>query len=414
MNGLNEQVLIIAVQRKQIDDLRFSYSLEELMALTETAKGSVAQVITQKRDHPHPALYLGAGKLAEMEEQLEANEIDLLIANDELSASQTRNLQEYFGLPVIDRSQLILDIFASRAITNEGKLQVELAQYQYLLPRLRGQGQALSRLGAGIGTRGPGETKLETDRRHINRRIDEIKRKLETVVNQRKQYRSRRKTNYAFQIALVGYTNAGKSTLFNRLTASQSLEQDQLFATLDPMSRQLKLPSGLRVILTDTVGFMQDLPTALIAAFRSTLEEVTEADLILHVVDVSHPDHYQHQQTVLNLLKDLAADTVPTLTIYNKSDLMTAEFMPIQKPSITMSALAASDRVALLSEIEAVIKASWLPYSVMIPANQGKLLQQYRQHSIIDKQVFSEIDECYHLEGYLPSAHPLLVTDHQK
>lgn len=404
---MRENVLIIAVQRKKDDEERFNYSLEELKSLTETAKGHVVSTVMQKRDKVHPALYLGTGKLDEIEEVIENESIDLIIANDELSASQMRNLSAHFDLPIIDRSQLILDIFASRARTKEGKLQVELAQYQYLLPRLHGQGLAMSRLGGGIGTRGPGETKLESDRRHINRRIDEIKKRLSTVVNQREQYRTRRKKNHTLQIAIVGYTNAGKSTLFNRLTNSDAFEQDQLFATLDPMTRQLKLPSGLKVIITDTVGFMQDLPTALIAAFRSTLEEVSEADLIYHVVDAAHPDQIQHQETVLALLKDLKAETIPTLTVYNKRDLLEQEVVPLSKPSIKMSALDPADRAGLLEKTETLIKEQWKLYRCVISANEGKKLQNYKQQSILIQEHFDEEKEAYYLEGYLPKNHPL-------
>ena len=405
---MTENILIIAVQRQTDDDTHFYYSMEEIKSLTKTARGEVIEVITQKRNQPHPATYLGKGKLEEITALVESEEIDLIIANDELSASQMRNLQNQTGVSVIDRSQLILDIFASRATSNEGKLQVELAQYQYLLPRLHGQGLALSRLAGGIGTRGPGETKLESDRRHINRRIDEVKRRLKTVVNQREQYRKRRRLNYSFNIAIVGYTNAGKSTLFNRLTDSDTFEQDQLFATLDPMSRKLKLPSGVMPIITDTVGFMQDLPTELIAAFRSTLEEVAEADLIYHVVDASHPDHDQQQETVLSLLKELDADHIPMLTIYNKSDQLTEDFLPMLKPSIVVSALVEEDQQKILEETEKLIKKIWSRYKVTIPADQGKLLQQYKQHSIIVEEVFLDEEQAYLVEGYLPEEHPLV------
>ncbi len=405
---MTENILIIAVQKQTDDDTHFYYSMEEIKSLTKTARGEVIEVITQKRNQPHPATYLGKGKLEEITALVESEEIDLIIANDELSASQMRNLQNQTGISVIDRSQLILDIFASRATSNEGKLQVELAQYQYLLPRLHGQGLALSRLAGGIGTRGPGETKLESDRRHINRRIDEVKRRLKTVVNQREQYRKRRRLNYSFNIAIVGYTNAGKSTLFNRLTDSDSFEEDQLFATLDPMSRKLKLPSGVMPIITDTVGFMQDLPTELIAAFRSTLEEVAEADLIYHVVDASHPDHDQQQETVLGLLKELDADHIPMLTIYNKSDQLTEDFLPMLKPSIVVSALVEEHQQRILEETEKLIKKIWSRYKVTIPADQGKLLQQYKQHSIIIEEVFLEDEQAYQIEGYLPEEHPLV------
>src|SRR5690625_693653 len=235
-----QQIIIIAVKSPEQQDERFESSLEELISLSKTAGGVVEKVMTQNRNRIHPATYIGEGKIDEIKQEIDALDIDLVISNDELSAGQLRNLGNRLDTPIIDRSQLILDIFAQRAKTKEGKLQVELAQLEYLLPRLHGQGLVMSRLGAGIGTRGPGETKLETDQRHIRRRIHDIKRRLKLVVRQREQYRKRRKTNDVFQIAIVGYTNAGKSTLFNRLTNSNSLEENQLFATLDPLTRDRK------------------------------------------------------------------------------------------------------------------------------------------------------------------------------
>lgn len=404
---MSEKVLLIAVHHYTDDEERFQFSLDELQSLTETAKGSVLKIVTQKRERLHPALYLGEGKIEEIAQLIDELAIDLVISNDELSAGQLRNLNDRLGVHIIDRSQLILDIFAQRANTKEGKLQVELAQYQYMLPRLRGQGQALSRLGAGIGTRGPGETKLESDRRHIRRRIDEIKRRLETVVNQREQYRKRRRENNAFQIAIVGYTNAGKSTIFNRLTNSESLEENQLFATLDPMSRQVQLPSGLDAILTDTVGFIQDLPTSLIAAFRSTLEEVTEADFIIHMVDASHPDQIQHQQTVLKLLKDLNADKIPMLTVYNKKDLISDEFIPHAHPFIKISAYDTEDLSRVLVKMEDVISDHWEEYNTFVPASEGHLLQQLNRRTIIHDQFFDEPQEGYVIQGHIDPEHPL-------
>lgn len=404
---MTERVLIAAVQHANQDDDKFQSLLEELQSLTETAQGEVISIVTQKRSRIHPAIYMGEGKVTEIAELIEENEIDLVIFNDELSPGQINNLTKKLDRRIIDRSQLILDIFAQRARTKEGKLQVELAQLQYLLPRLYGQGVAMSRLGAGIGTRGPGETKLETDRRHIQRRIDDIKKRLNTVVNQRSQYRKRRKENKTFQIAIVGYTNAGKSTFFNRLTNSQSLEEDQLFATLDPLTRQIRLPSGFDCLITDTVGFLQNLPTTLIAAFRSTLEEVTEADFILHMTDASNPDHEQQLKTVHNLLDDLGANQIPTLMVYNKKDMLTEDFIPSHHPAVTISAYDEIDIQRTLSKIEDILKQEWTAFHTIIPAGEGGLLQKLKKNSVIAYQDFVPEKEGYEIKGYMEEDQPL-------
>lgn len=410
-----EKVLILAVKKSDDSETRFQSSVEELKSLTYTAGGTVLSTVTQNRRQIHPVTYVGEGKLSEIKQLIEAHEIDLVITNDELSPGQLRNLTDHFNVRVIDRSQLILDIFASRAKTKEGQLQVELAQLQYMLPRLRGMGTVLSRLGGGIGTRGPGETKLETDQRHIRRRIDDIRRRLANVVKQREQYRKRRKEKEAFQIAIVGYTNAGKSTLFNRIANETALEEDLLFATLDPLTRQIHLPSGFKCLLTDTVGFIQDLPTTLIAAFKSTLEEVTEADFLLHVVDASHEDNDEQQKTVKEILRELDADTIPMLTVYNKRDLIEGEFIGTEHPHIIISAYDQADRERLLMKIEELLKQEWQFYSVNLPPNKGNIIYKLETNTIVTNKKFDEENNQYVVAGYIRENHPLqrIIKEHR-
>lgn len=285
------------------------YSLEELVKLAETAGVEVLSVLSQNREKRDTKWFIGKGKVEELRAIAEELGATTAIFDQELSGAQVRNLEETLDLKIIDRTQLILDIFAQRANTREGIIQVELAQHSYLLPRLSGHGKNLSRLGGGIGTRGPGESKLETDRRHIRGRIDDLKRHLEELTRHRKLHRERRKKTGIVQVALVGYTNAGKSTLLKQLTAADVYIQDQLFATLDPTSRTMELPSGKEIVLTDTVGFIQNLPHDLIAAFRATLEEVNEADLILHVVDASSAMREDQMRTVNTILQELGSGT---------------------------------------------------------------------------------------------------------
>lgn len=401
-----EKVILVGCQTTEEEDLRFQYSMEELESLTETAKGNVLMQVVQKRPKVHPATYIGKGKVEELQALEEELEPDLIIFNDELSPSQNRNLSAGLKARVIDRTQLILDIFAQRARSKEGKLQVELAQLQYLLPRLGGKGIEMSRLGAGIGTRGPGETKLESDRRHIRKRIDDIKTQLSVIVQHRDRYRERRKKNKTFQIALVGYTNAGKSTLFNRLTEADSFEENQLFATLDPMTRKAILPSGFTALLTDTVGFIQDLPTTLIAAFRSTLEEVREADLLLHVVDMSNEDSFSHEQTVNKLLADLEVHQIPQITVYNKRDIAHQDFVPnAQNETAFISAFSEEDRRNLLLKIEQSIIGMMEPFHVLVPSDEGKLLAQLKNETILRELAFDEEKQGYVCKGFS-------LTDH--
>lgn len=408
MKNGQEKVIVVGCQLPDIDDFRFHNSIEELVSLTNTAKGEVVLRVTQKREKPDSSTYIGKGKVEELKNLVEELEADVVIFNSELTPSQLRNLTNQLHTKIIDRTQLILDIFAARAKSREGKLQVELAQLEYLLPRLIGQGTELSRLGGGIGTRGPGETKLETDRRHIRARIDDIKKQLAVIVEHRKRYRAKRKQNYTYQIALIGYTNAGKSTLFNRLTNADSYEENQLFATLDPLTRKMFLPSGLTVLLSDTVGFIEDLPTTLVAAFRSTLEEVTEANLLLHVVDCSNPDYYQHEKTVNKILKELGAEKIPQLVLYNKVDRKHPDFVPsAEGKALQISALNSDDRNRVMRKIEETMLEEMDPYEISLPSSAGKLLAQLKEETILQEMKFSEEDETYHCKGYIFANHPL-------
>ncbi|RJQ25511.1 MAG: GTPase HflX, partial [Peptococcaceae bacterium] len=295
-------------------------SLEELARLAETAGAAPAAKVLQQKSRPDAAFFIGRGKVKELALLRQNLSAELIIFDEELTPTQTRNLQNAAGCRVIDRTALILDIFAQRARTREGKLQVELAQLNYLLPRLTGIGTELSRLGGGIGTRGPGETKLETDRRHIRRRIEELNRDLEQVRRHRKKQRQKRRESSMPVVALVGYTNAGKSTLLNALTGARVFTANQMFATLDPTTRRLQLPDNQEALLTDTVGFIRKLPHHLVAAFRATLEEVGEADLLLHVVDASHNRFAEQIEAVESVLKELGAREKKTILVLNKTD----------------------------------------------------------------------------------------------
>lgn len=406
-----EKVLLVGLKTQTTDEEAFLYRMEELAALVKTAGGKVAAEAIQNKDRPDSATYIGKGKVEEITAVIEEKEIELVIFNDELSPSQLRNLTDRLDVKIIDRTQLILDIFAQRAGSREGKLQVELAQLNYLLPRLRGQGQMLSRLGGGIGTRGPGETQLETDQRHIRNRMTDIRHQLEQIVSHRERYRSRRKRNQAFQISLVGYTNAGKSTLLSMLAEADVYVEDQLFATLDPTTKKMKLPSGIEVLLTDTVGFIQQLPTALIAAFRSTLEEVKEADLILHVVDGANPDFPNHEKTVYKLLEELEANKIPLLTVYNKRDLLKSDFFGFTEgPSVLISAREKEDLDKLQRKIESVMEENFSPYVIHINAAEGKWLHRLQKETIVSEQKFVEDNEQYIVRGY---AHPDTAIYHE-
>ncbi|MEJ2740556.1 MAG: GTPase HflX [Dehalococcoidia bacterium] len=315
-------VLIGAETKYNKGDWSLESSLDELSSLAETAGAQVVGNVTQKMDAPSSTHYIGSGKLQELIELKEQLEYTTAIFNDELSPRQQRNLEDALQVKVIDRTALILDIFASRASTREGQLQVELAQHQYLLPRLAGQWSHLERLGGGIGTRGPGETQIETDRRIIRTKIHRLDKQIEAVRRHRALYREKRKRSGIPVVSLVGYTNAGKSTLLNALAKADVVAENKLFCTLDPVTRKIFLPRSKQVLLTDTVGFIHKLPPSIVAAFRATLEELTEADLLIHVIDITHRDAVEQSQTVERILGSLHLKDKLTLTVVNKVDIL--------------------------------------------------------------------------------------------
>jgi GTPase len=315
-------VSLVTGSHRRVDSER---SLTELASLAESAGAIVVLRVMQDRPKPDPATYIGSGKAAALATACAEAGVDLVVFDNELTPAQLRQLEERLDRKVVDRTQLILDIFARRARTREGKWQVELAQLKYLLPRLVGTGTALSRLGGGIGTRGPGETKLESDRRRIRTRIRSIQQEIDQLRQRRSQLRDRRHKQSVPTVALVGYTNAGKTTLFNRITNEDALASDALFVTLDPLIRQVRLPDRRELLVSDTVGFIDRLPHTLVAAFRATLEEVAEADLALHVIDAASPERDHHMAAVRKVLEEVGAADVPSLDVYNKVDAITAD-----------------------------------------------------------------------------------------
>ena len=368
-------------------------SLEELKQLADTAGAEVVARFLQKRPKPDPAFFIGRGKVQELALYVQQENVDLCIFDDELSPAQQRNIEQAMGVRVLDRTALILDIFAQRAHTNEGKLQVELAQLQYTLPRIMGKGLSLSRLGGGIGTRGPGETKLEVDRRRIRDRIAYIKGCISKVKNVRTLQRSGRAKASVPTVSLVGYTNAGKSTLLNTLTNSDIYAQDQLFATLDPTTRQLELPNKQQAILTDTVGFIQRLPHQLVAAFQSTLEEVVEADVLLHVIDVSHELYKEQANAVYHVLEELGAKDKTIITVYNKIDKLPegsalAERLAKEENSICISAKARLNLDGLLGLIAENLKLKSVEESFLVPYSDSAAVSRLHEAGTVLEQEY--------------------------
>jgi len=367
-----ERVILVAVEEDGCDADSFLSELEELV---KTAGAITVGKVIQRREKRHPGLYVGKGKAEEIKTLIAATDATGIICDDELAPAQMRNLEEALDTKVMDRTMLILDIFASRALSNEGKIQVELAQLKYRLTRLSGQGTSLSRLGGGIGTRGPGEKKLETDRRYIKDRISELEKSLKDIQTHRELLRSGRKRRGIVSVSLVGYTNAGKSTLLNRLTDAGVLAENKLFATLDTTTRSLRLPSGSEILITDTVGFIRKLPHHLIRAFRATLEELKYSDILLHIVDASNTDRQEQMVTVYETLKDLGCEHTPIITVYNKMDRevnlpLTRDFNARYEARI--SALDGNGIDKMLLTVEKLIKSFKKDIEVLIPYSDGK------------------------------------------
>ena len=365
-------------------------SIEELSGLVETAGGEVYASLVQKRDKADNVTYLGSGKLNEAKEICENADIDIVICDTELSPTQTRKLENIFGVRVIDRTVLILDIFAQRAKTNEGKLQVELAQLNYMLPRLTGKGASLSRLGGGIGTRGPGESKLESDKRHIRRRIHALENELELLSKRRERHRERRRKDGVISCAIVGYTNAGKSTLLNYLTNAGVLAEDKLFATLDPTARSIKLPDGSDIMLIDTVGFISRLPHFLVEAFKSTLEEATNADLILILCDASDSECEQQLEVTKEILRELGAEYKPTVTVYNKCDKTNAFLLEASHDTVRICATTGIGVNKLLEVMADKLPKTKQRLKLLIPFNKGSLAARVRSNGRVNSEKYRE------------------------
>jgi GTP-binding protein HflX len=376
-----EKAVLIAVDTGEYD---CDISLDELEELAETAGAEVVGRMSQKRDKPDSGTFLGSGRLEELGDFCKNNEVDLVIADSELAPAQLRNIEKATDVRVIDRTTFILDIFAERARSNEGKLQVELAQLRYSLPRLTGQGTKLSRLGGGIGTRGPGETKLESDRRHIRRRIKALEDEFDALEKRRSLARARREKDGVETVVIVGYTNAGKSTLMNTLTEAGVLAQDKLFATLDPTSRALVLPDGRRVMLIDTVGFIRRLPHHLVEAFKSTLEEAVCAKVILNVCDASDPECAEHLKVTNDLLEELGCSGKPIIPVFNKCDLPQADEAAMRLPgAVNISALEGKGLDELLDAVAKALPPTRAKAKLLIPYSDGAAAAALRKDGVI-------------------------------
>lgn len=414
-----EKALIVGVDMRSHQQLlSLEDSLAELSLLANTAGVEVVGELTQKLDTPNANTFIGSGKVEELKILSDELDVDLVIFDEELSPRHQRELEAALGsqLKILDRTALILDIFAQHAHTREGMLQVELAQYEYRLPRLtrawthlaRQAGGGGGRTGSsgGVGLRGPGETQLEVDRREVRSRISKLKEELEKVSNHRLRYRSQRKKSQIPVISLVGYTNAGKSTLMNTMARADVLVADQLFATLDPITRKVELPNGQQALLTDTVGFIQKLPTQLVAAFRATLEEISEADLLLHVVDINHANALSQARSVLKTLEEIGAGEIPIITILNKIDLLKDPNAALEKmqefPStFAISAITGQGLDALMIAISSELYEKYIPIRVFIPYKEGQLFSLFHEHGHVSFMKHEQDGAL--LEGMIPS-----------
>lgn len=404
-NEIEEKAILIAICPQNKEE-EVSSAIDELEELAKTAGASTLVKVVQNRDKPHPATYFGKGKVEELKEMIEQYEITTIICDDELSPAQLKNLSEALDVKIVDRPILIMDIFARHAHTKEGILQVEMAQMRYRLSRLSGLGKSLSRLGGGIGTRGPGEKKLETDKRHIRRRIDMLKEELEKIHSSRHLLREGRAKQGKPIIAIVGYTNAGKSTLLNYLTDAGVLQEDMLFATLDPTTRNMVLPEGKEVLLVDTVGFIRKLPHHIVEAFKSTLEEVVYADILVHMVDATNPDAIKHIQVVHETLQELGAENTPMLTLLNKCDRGNVdEDLWDEKAfaNIRVSALTGDGIRKVLEALEQHLLQGQRLMKIIVPYHQGQILQKLRTYGQIQEE--SYVNEGTYVEVYIEEAY---------
>ena len=385
-----ERVILAGVHTGRLDYLEDTTeeSMDELEGLAKTAGAEVVGVIVQNKAQLESGTYMGEGKLFELAEMVENMDIDCVIFDDELSPVQLKNISDMLNVKVLDRSMLILDIFAMRARSGEGKLQVELAQLKYRLPRLRGMGTVMSRTGAGIGTRGPGETKLETDRRHIHKRISALEGELKELKKHRELLRSRRKKDNVITAALVGYTNAGKSSLLNMLTDAGVFAEDKLFATLDTTSRAITLEDNRTVLLVDTVGFIRKLPHHLIEAFKSTLEEAVVADVLIHVTDVSNPEYENHMKVVENVLSDIGAKGKPVITLYNKADL--APDVITKEKGVFISAKTKSGTDEFLKVLSDTAPGKKQKITILIPYSMGDIVSNLHTNQKVLSEEYTE------------------------